>query len=90
LPEEALAAALREHRLAGAGLDVFRREPPEGSPLLGLENVLYSPHIAGIDTGSLDAMATMAAETVVAVLRGETPPEERVANPEVLTVRRSG
>jgi phosphoglycerate dehydrogenase-like enzyme len=79
--EEALAEALRAGHLAGAGLDVFRREPPEGSPLMGLENVLYSPHIAGIDVASLDAMAAMAAETVVAVLRGEAPPAERVVNP---------
>lgn len=82
--EEALAKALREGRLAGAGLDVFRREPPVESPLLGLQNVLYSPHIAGVDSDSLDAMAKMAAETVAAVLRGETPPAERIVNPEVL------
>ena len=74
--EDALAEALRERRIAGAGLDVFGREPPDGSPLLGLDNVLYSPHIAGVDQTSLDAMAAMAAENVVMVLRGEVPPNK--------------
>lgn len=45
--EQALAAALREGRLAAAGLDTFALEPPLGSPLLELGNVVLSPHIAG-------------------------------------------
>jgi lactate dehydrogenase-like 2-hydroxyacid dehydrogenase len=44
---EALAAALREHRIAGAGLDVYESEPKRPESLIGLDNVLLTPHMAG-------------------------------------------
>jgi len=44
---EALAKALREHRIAGAGLDVYESEPKRPEPLVGLDNVLLTPHMAG-------------------------------------------
>jgi phosphoglycerate dehydrogenase-like enzyme len=44
---EALAAALRENRIAGAGVDVYESEPKRPEPLVGLENVLLTPHVAG-------------------------------------------
>ena len=44
---EALAAALRDNRIAGAGLDVYESEPQRPEPLVGLENVLLTPHMAG-------------------------------------------
>lgn len=44
---EALAAALRERRIAGAGIDVYESEPKPPQPLIGLDNVLLSPHVAG-------------------------------------------
>jgi D-3-phosphoglycerate dehydrogenase / 2-oxoglutarate reductase len=65
--EAALVEALRTHHLAGAALDVFADEPlPAGHPLLGLDNVLLSPHIAG---SSEQALAGTAGDVVRAVLR---------------------
>lgn len=71
--EMALAAALRERRLSGAGLDVFTAEPPVGSPLLGLDNVVFTPHIAGQTTAGLLRMGEMTAENCLRALRGEPP-----------------
>jgi D-3-phosphoglycerate dehydrogenase len=73
--EPALAEALREGRLAGAGLDVFAQEPPdEANPLLALPNVLATPHIAGITEQSAQRMARLAVENILAVLKGGRPP----------------
>jgi phosphoglycerate dehydrogenase-like enzyme len=73
--EAALAAALREGRIAGAALDVFKQEPPEaGNPLLSLPNVLATPHIAGLTQQSGERMAALSTDNVLAVLRGERPP----------------
>jgi D-3-phosphoglycerate dehydrogenase len=79
--EVALAAALGEGRIAGAGLDVFLKEPPaKDHPLLGFENVIASPHIAGITDEALHDMALGAAEQWIAIFKGEVPP--RLVNPE--------
>jgi D-3-phosphoglycerate dehydrogenase len=79
--EEALAGALRSGRLAGAGLDVWRPEPPElGSPLLAFDNVFATPHNAGCTVESYRALAEGAARQWLAVLRGRRPP--RIVNPE--------
>ncbi len=80
--EADLYEALKEKRIAGAGLDVFEKEPPGISPLFALENVVVTPHAAGVDTQSRDDMALSAAEAIVSLSRGEWP-TEKVVNPEV-------
>lgn len=81
--EVALHAALKDKRIAGAGLDVLNDEPPlPDNPLLQLENVVLTAHTAGVDTQSRDDMARKAAECIAAVSRGEWP-TECVVNPEV-------
>lgn len=84
IDELALADALREGQIAGAGLDVLESEPPPPDhPLLGLENVVLSPHIAGITAEAMVRMAEIAADHVLAGLDGRLDPAV-VVNPEVL------
>lgn len=85
--EEALAAALRTGRLAGAGLDVFAHEPlPAPSPLRGLENVLLSPHAAWYSEESEREIRTKTARNVLAALLDGRP--TYFVNPAVLGVDR--
>lgn len=80
--EEALVRALKEGWIGGAGLDVLEREPPApDNPVLGMENVLLTPHAAFYSLGSLSEVKRRAAAAVAAALRGERP--ESVVNPEV-------
>lgn len=80
--EAALAEALAARRIAGAGLDVWAKEPPEPNhPLLQFDNVLVSPHTAGVTHESRREMGRYAAEQMLAVLDGKRPP--RLINPEV-------
>ncbi|MFV0432597.1 MAG: 2-hydroxyacid dehydrogenase [Leucobacter sp.] len=72
--EAALAAALRDGVIAGAGLDVYEREPEVYSGLLELENVALLPHLGSATVETRTAMAVLAADNVLAVLGGETPP----------------
>jgi len=85
--EAALYEALTTGRLAGAGLDVFEREPLTASPLFALDNALLSPHLAGVDETSEAAMANRAIDAILAVRRGEAPGPECLINPEALQAR---
>ncbi|MDP5225611.1 MULTISPECIES: D-glycerate dehydrogenase [Arthrobacter] len=69
--EEALATALRSGVIAGAGLDVFEKEPEVNSGLLTLENVVIVPHLGSATVETRTAMAVLAAENALAVLRGD-------------------
>lgn len=79
--EQALAHALREQHIAGAGVDVFLNEPPAlDNPLLHIQNVIATPHTAGLSKEALDSMARFAAEQWVSIFNGAVPP--RLINPE--------
>ena len=83
--DRALAQALRERRIAAAGLDVFEGEPSVCPELLTVPNVVLTPHIASASVATRRAMANLAADNLIARLsRGEalTP-----LNPEVLAPR---
>jgi phosphoglycerate dehydrogenase-like enzyme len=80
--EADLADALRQKRIAGAGIDVFELEPPGKSPLFEFDNVVVAPHVAGIDTQARDEMATSSARSIVMLSKGDWP-EAEVVNKEV-------
>jgi glyoxylate reductase len=77
--EAALVRALRERQIAGAGLDVFEREPEIEPGLRELENVVLIPHLGSATIETRTAMAMLAAENAIAVVRGEAPPTPVVA-----------
>ena len=80
--EAALAEALRNKLIAGAGLDVWAKEPPPPDhPLLQFDNVLASPHTAGVTKEARINMGRIAAEQLLDALDGKRPP--RLINPEV-------
>jgi D-3-phosphoglycerate dehydrogenase / 2-oxoglutarate reductase len=62
--ETALADALRSGKLSGAGLDVFAIEPPKDSPLIGLANAVFTPHIAGSTREAQEEVGTLIAQQV--------------------------
>jgi glyoxylate reductase len=80
--EKALASALREGKIAGAGLDVYENEPRLSPGLAELENVVLLPHIGSATQDTRNQMAILAAKNAIAMVRGKTPPS--IVNPEVL------
>jgi glyoxylate reductase len=72
--EAALVDALRDGVIAGAGLDVFEREPIVHEGLLGLENVALIPHLGSATIETRTAMGVLAPRNAIAVLAGDTPP----------------
>jgi glyoxylate reductase len=78
--EAALAQALKDRVIAGAGIDVFEREPEVNPVLLQLNNVVLAPHIGTASVATRTRMSMMAAENAVAAMEGLRPPN--VVNPE--------
>jgi glyoxylate reductase len=86
LDEKALAKALKEGRIRGAGLDVYEREFPNPDPgpiaeLLELPNVVLLPHIGSAARESREEMALRTVENIAAMIQGKRPPD--LLNPEV-------
>jgi D-3-phosphoglycerate dehydrogenase len=87
--EPALDAALRSGHLAGAGVDVLRVEPMvEPPPMVALENLIVTPHVAASTAEGLRRMAMDAAGNVVDYLAG-TPDLDAIVNPEILQIGRA-
>ncbi len=79
---EALITALQSRRIAGAALDVFDTQPlPATSPLWALENVILTPHMAGITEDSMRRMGNTAVDEALRILNGDLP--LNFCNPEV-------
>ena len=84
--EAALAKRLRERKLGGAGVDVFSTEPIAADhPLLGIDNVVLTPHIAGATAEVRERVAAMAVGNLACVLACKSP--DHVLNPQALSAR---
>jgi len=79
--EAALVRALRDGRIAGAGLDVYEDEPRVTPDLIALPNVVLTPHVGSADRETRERIAGVVTDNIEAWLRGDRPPN--VANPEV-------
>ncbi|MDF1479299.1 phosphoglycerate dehydrogenase [Leifsonia sp. H3M29-4] len=75
IDEQALYAALKSNRIAGAGLDVFVSEPPTDSPLLGLDNVVLTPHLGASTDEAQEKAGVSVARSVRLALGGELVPD---------------
>ena len=84
--EKALVRALKAKKIAGAALDVFENEPQIEPELLEMDNVVMAPHIGSASYETRFKMSTMTANNLLAVLRGERPPN--LVNSEVWDRRR--
>lgn len=74
IDEQTLISALKEHKIAGAGLDVYENEPVIPEELIKLSNVIFLPHIGSASYETRTKMALLAAENAIAVIEGKNPP----------------
>jgi len=79
--EKALVRALKERRIAGAGLDVYENEPQVDPELIAMKNVVLTPHLGSAVTELRESMANVVADNIMAVLEGRQPPN--CWNPEI-------
>ncbi len=86
IDEKALAKALKEKWIFGAGLDVYENEPMVNEELLLLDNVVLAPHIGSATVETRSRMAMMAVENIIAALEGKVPPN--CVNPEYAKFRK--
>ena len=80
--EAALVEALRTGVIAGAALDVYETEPPRDSPLFALDNVVVSPHNAGMSEASVETMLRVATQAVIDGAAGRAP--AHLVNPDAV------
>lgn len=89
IDQKALTKVLAEKAIAGAGLDVFEKEPvPFDDPLLSLDNVILTPHIASLTKEARVSMALCNARNIIAVLKGEVPPPNVVPEQKGLVFKK--
>jgi glyoxylate reductase len=84
--EQALARALADRRIAGAGLDVYEHEPRVEAALLSLPNVVLTPHLGSAVAELREVMAHVVVDNIIAVLEGRMPPN--CWNPEIYATSR--
>jgi len=82
IDEAALARALKQREIAGAGLDVFEHEPDVTAALLQMANVVTTPHLGSAVVEVREEMANIVVDNIAAYLDGKVPPN--CVNPEVL------
>ncbi len=80
--EEALYRSLKEGKIRGAALDVFSQEPPTGSPLFSLNNVILTPHMGGYTLEALRDTGMICVRNIVDLFEGKRP--QFIVNPEVI------
>ena len=86
IDEEALAAALREGRITGAGLDTFAQEPPAADhPFWSEPRLVMTPHIGGVTTAANERVGVDAAQGIIDVLAGRPVPPARIVNHAALS-----
>ncbi len=82
IDQKALAKAISENAIKGAAIDVFEQEPPWGSELIEMDQLVLTSHISGYTTEALEETGVVCAKNIIAVLEGKKP--QYIINPEVL------